>query len=326
MCSHRRLTLGPDNDPPWIRLYVQPYAGRWAAMLAADEVPPPDPDTMTGLAFFGATPEEAEREAKAYLGMAEPANRTTGCAESGDGEPRYVGGRDQARSRERRAMRGETLAGIVVGLALLATGCAGGLAGSSADVACPPTVEAPVLYAGDSWTYRFNDGRYWQQMYDAVTEDGLLRGQGPVARAAYYFDQAHTLRKVYIDGTWLTSATPDFPGLGKPELEFPLAVGKRWRSMWHEYDFHQLIQDSRVMGCEQLTVPAGTFLAVRIVVMRRAALSVRADVEQYTLWYGPAVKYWLRGRRGSTTINAPFVDFELETFTIDAGKAAPRDR
>jgi hypothetical protein len=74
MCSHRRLTLGPDNDPSWIRLYVQPYAGRWAAMLAGDEVPPPDPDTVTGLAFFGATPEEAEREAKAYLGMAEPAN------------------------------------------------------------------------------------------------------------------------------------------------------------------------------------------------------------------------------------------------------------
>lgn len=74
MCSHHRLTLGTNNDPPWIRLYAQPYAGRRAAMLADDEVPPLDPDTVTGLAFFGATPEEAEREAKAYLGMAEPAN------------------------------------------------------------------------------------------------------------------------------------------------------------------------------------------------------------------------------------------------------------
>jgi hypothetical protein len=30
--------------------------------------------TVTGLTFLGATPEEVEREAKAYLGMAESAN------------------------------------------------------------------------------------------------------------------------------------------------------------------------------------------------------------------------------------------------------------
>ncbi len=70
----RLLTVGPDNEPLWVRLYVQPYAAHWAAMIVGDEVPPPDPGTVTGLTFFGATPEEAEREAKAYLGLAEPVN------------------------------------------------------------------------------------------------------------------------------------------------------------------------------------------------------------------------------------------------------------
>jgi predicted RNase H-like HicB family nuclease len=37
-------------------------------------VPAPDPSALTGLTFFGATPEEAERAAKAYLGLAEPIN------------------------------------------------------------------------------------------------------------------------------------------------------------------------------------------------------------------------------------------------------------
>jgi hypothetical protein len=43
-------------------------------MLAGDEVSPPDSGTVTGLTFFGQSPEAAEREVKTYLGLAEPAN------------------------------------------------------------------------------------------------------------------------------------------------------------------------------------------------------------------------------------------------------------
>ena len=70
----RLLTLGPDNEPLWVRLYVQPYETHWTAMIVGDEAAPPEPGTVTGLTFFGVTPEDAEREAKAYLGMSEPAN------------------------------------------------------------------------------------------------------------------------------------------------------------------------------------------------------------------------------------------------------------
>jgi len=43
-------------------------------MIVADDAPPPEPGTVKGLAFFGATPEEAEHVAKMYPGCAEPAN------------------------------------------------------------------------------------------------------------------------------------------------------------------------------------------------------------------------------------------------------------
>jgi hypothetical protein len=43
-------------------------------MIVGDDVAPPNPGTVTGLTFFGMTPEDAEREAKAYLGLSEPAN------------------------------------------------------------------------------------------------------------------------------------------------------------------------------------------------------------------------------------------------------------
>ena len=43
-------------------------------MIVRDDVPPPDPGTLTGLTFFGPTPEEAERDAMAYLGLSELVN------------------------------------------------------------------------------------------------------------------------------------------------------------------------------------------------------------------------------------------------------------
>ena len=61
-----------------------------------------------------------------------------------------------------------------------------------------------------------------------MTEDGLLRGYGPKRDAEYYYDHAHTLRKVYSQGTWLTQETRDFPEIGHADLAFPLVPGKTW--------------------------------------------------------------------------------------------------
>ena len=41
----------------------------WAAMLVANTEALPEPGTLKGLTFFGATSEEAEQEALAYLGL-----------------------------------------------------------------------------------------------------------------------------------------------------------------------------------------------------------------------------------------------------------------
>lgn len=72
MHPRRHLTLGPDNEPLWGRLHAHPHGNHWAAMLVGDDVPAPEPGTLTELTFFGATPEEAEQEPQAYLGLSEP--------------------------------------------------------------------------------------------------------------------------------------------------------------------------------------------------------------------------------------------------------------
>ncbi len=74
MTGCRLLTLGPDSEPRWVRVYLQEIEGRWAAMSVRDDVLPPEPGESKGLAFFGNTSAEAEREARTYLGLSEPAN------------------------------------------------------------------------------------------------------------------------------------------------------------------------------------------------------------------------------------------------------------
>jgi hypothetical protein len=74
MTVRRLLTLGPNNEPLRVRLYVHPIGDCWAARLVGDDAPPPGRGTLTGLTFFGATPQEAEQEAKACVVLSESAN------------------------------------------------------------------------------------------------------------------------------------------------------------------------------------------------------------------------------------------------------------
>jgi len=59
----RHVPLSPAHEPMWGQLYVQRVGATWAAMVVADEEAPPEPGRLKGLAFFGATPEEAEQAA-----------------------------------------------------------------------------------------------------------------------------------------------------------------------------------------------------------------------------------------------------------------------
>jgi hypothetical protein len=36
MDVHTLLTLGPDNEPSWVRLYTRQMGNTWAAMIVAD--------------------------------------------------------------------------------------------------------------------------------------------------------------------------------------------------------------------------------------------------------------------------------------------------
>ena len=72
MRALRALTLRPDHEPLWVRLYVHAIGDAWAAMIVADDGLPPGPGELKGLGFFAPTADEAEWAAKAYLACSEP--------------------------------------------------------------------------------------------------------------------------------------------------------------------------------------------------------------------------------------------------------------
>ncbi len=74
MNATRLFTLSPDNKPLQMRVYVRQIDDSWAAMIVGNDLLAPRPGERKGACFFAATPKEAEREAKAYLGAPEPEN------------------------------------------------------------------------------------------------------------------------------------------------------------------------------------------------------------------------------------------------------------
>ncbi len=73
----RLLTLGPDNESRWVRVYLQEIEGRWAAMLVADGVVPPGPGEVKGLSFFADMLRMPSRRRRRTWGCRSP--RTEGA-------------------------------------------------------------------------------------------------------------------------------------------------------------------------------------------------------------------------------------------------------
>lgn len=153
-------------------------------------------------------------------------------------------------------------------LVLFLGGFTGGL-GEAAVQSCPSPIPAPVLQVGETWQWEDEKGGTGSRSFVSQTDEGLLEARSRPGGPRFFYDHAHTLRKVFRDGAWLTEPNLDLSHIGMPLLQFPLEPRKWWS---HQYvgragttrDILTYKQTFTVVGCEQVTVPAGTFLAVVI--------------------------------------------------------------
>jgi len=77
----------------------------------------------------------------------------------------------------------------------------------------------------------------------------------------------------------------------------------------------------RVAGCEQVTVPAGSFVAVRLD-LAASIPGVPGAYQDGTYWYAPAVKNMVKRSVAPGPLQKAAASYELESFTIDVGKPA----
>lgn len=216
---------------------------------------------------------------------------------------------------------------MVVSLLALLSGCA--TTGKDRLARACPTVQAPVLQAGDAWHWQDEKGAKWTRRYIRQTEDGLfLMDSGP-NQPHRFFDNTHTLRKVYRDGIWITRANADFPDLGQLVLIFPLQIGSSWSAqVLAPSTFGMLLNWSQtftVVGCEQVTVPAGTFLALVIEEDQRVLGDPTRGNCVRTWWYAPEVKFFVKlthGRASHPGYWSGSRDWALTSYQLAGGPAS----
>ncbi len=211
---------------------------------------------------------------------------------------------------------------VLVVLILLA-GCAGTLNEGTAQT-CPASIPAPALEAGDVWYMQDEQGRNLYLRYIRRTEEGLLEREDRPKGARLFYDDTHTLRKVYQDGKWLSEATIDQPEIGKPRLVFPLVPGKTWSDQYLAKSTGGMIfsydHTFTVRGCARITVPVGGFFAVAIEEYARNSMTNFGGVR--TWWYSPEVKAFVK-----LTYNtprgfwSPSNDWSLTSFRLASSPA-----
>ncbi len=134
------------------------------------------------------------------------------------------------------------------------------------------TTERPPTKAGDSWTYRMTKETApsgWAQTRDQIT---VTRA---TATSIYYTtraaDSTQVAQDIIAGNDW--SRMRNVNGketLVNQPLAFPLSAGKTWTVTYHEdhpnkaHRFEEMKTVYTVVGPEKVTVPAGTFDAIKI--------------------------------------------------------------
>ncbi len=203
-----------------------------------------------------------------------------------------------------------TAAIVVVGLATLLAGCAGGVGFTRTGPAAP----APVFRVGDRWVYEASDGYRSPITWTETHEVTAAGADGITVRVTLKGESVDMVRTevlaspgVVREGAVYEAETDRFD----PPLEryrYPRAPGESWSQRLRVVDrpptvYGPVTRYVKVDGYETVTVPAGTFEALRLRVI------MQLDDEtfwrwptqcEYVLWYAPEVGATVREAKRSS--------------------------
>jgi hypothetical protein len=164
------------------------------------------------------------------------------------------------------------------------------------------SVARPDVKVDDRWIYRRMDHRYEPPVLLYELRVSFIDGR------AIHTVLSRQGRPRDSDATF----TPDWNGVVSVDegivdikqglLQFPLAVGRSYPALWEMRrpragKFHVRHERTvKVVGWEEIEVPAGKFLALKVQAEGRWQRLDRksADWARNTVWYVPEVKRWVK--------------------------------
>lgn len=187
---------------------------------------------------------------------------------------------------------------------LMRTGLLGALLGLTlfaAAATAQEKVDKPALRSGEHWTYRRVD--MWKSEETERFREDLLGGVGDSSTVLWTILSSQSERRrdsvtqEFLDASTLAFYDPKAEGRHVP-LQFPLYPGKTWS---FQYAYHpqplldlKIRQSAKVERWETVTVPAGSFRALKVVHQGDYADSNsgsgRTGRIHETYWYAPAAK------------------------------------
>jgi hypothetical protein len=218
--------------------------------------------------------------------------------------------------------------------------------GGCATVSMTGSVAAPRFAVGDHWQHRVIDGFRGTQVATVDSEVVAVSSGEATVRVRYTDDRGAVERtqRVLPDGAirvgaaWRQETREFQPPLR--ELDFPLTQGRTWNqtvsNVHLDSNYHEVGQINnwgRVQGSSSVTVPAGTFDAIRIYRI------LQLDDEEFwrtrttlrdQVWYSPQVKASVREVRDgeyrektdaldAATMRNEYSIYELTSFTPGRG-------
>lgn len=180
-------------------------------------------------------------------------------------------------------------------------------------------IEGPAVKVGDAWIYNKLEG--WNNILEDISvvrvkrvgpEGIFMEATGLDGSNPALIQRTADFNLVRIQAPKFTKTTLPY----YPNFSFPLWVGKTWKG---KVDFESTDQpgkevhaelEGRVVGFESVTVPAGTFFALKIELggpyrARNLEGSWTGRIED-TLWYSPQVRNAVRYEYKDTTGTSPY--------------------
>ena len=146
------------------------------------------------------------------------------------------------------------------------------LSGAALAQAPVPTAERPATKAGDSWVYRDTKEigpSGWTQTRDDFTVTRVTASS--IYYTAHQAGSSQPSRDVVVGPDWsvVRNVNGKETTVNQP-MAFPLTAGKTWTIEYHEdhpntaHHFEEWKTVYTVVGAEKVTVPAGTFDAIKV--------------------------------------------------------------